>query len=221
MILTEKKPINEILESMGNDKNIFIAACNSCPESAETGGKAAVEELKKELENSGKAVTGEAIIDFLCNKTLVGMRLMRLRGNLQKADAILIISCGIGVQAVSNVVEKAVIPALNTISMGGFQGLWPSEERCAQCGECVLELTGGICPITFCSKGLLNGICGGSKDGKCEIDREKDCGWHLIYERLKKIGKLENLKKIHAARNFKKMEPSTETRKKTFYNIEG
>jgi len=221
MILTEKKPIDKILNSLGKDKNIFILACNGCPESAETGGEKAVTELRKELEKAGKAIVGEAIIDFLCNKVLVGMRLVRSKQELGKADGILIISCGIGVQAVSNVVEKAVIPALNTTYMGGFQGLWPSDERCAQCGECVLDSTGGVCPITFCSKSLLNGACGGTtKDGKCEIDKEKDCGWHLIYERLKKTGKLENLKKIHAPRNFKKMEPSSEIRKKTFYNIE-
>ena len=222
MILTEKKPISEVLESLGKDKNIFIMACDGCPESAETGGRKAVEELKKELEHAGKTVAGGAIIDLLCNKVLVGIRLMRVKEKLEKVNSVLIVSCGIGVQAVSNIVEKAVTPALNTISMGGFQGLWPSDERCAQCGECILASTGGICPITFCSKNLLNGACGGTtKDGKCEIDKEKDCGWLLIYERLKKTGKLENLNKIHAPRNFKKMEPASETRKKTFYNIEG
>jgi ferredoxin len=220
MILTEKKKTKEILESLGKDKNIFILACDGCPESAETGGRAAVEELKKELENNGKTVTGEALIDFLCNKVLVGMRLIRHKGDIDKAGGILIISCGIGVQAVSNVAGKPVIPALNTISMGGFQGLWPAEERCDQCGDCVLDMTGGVCPVTFCSKSLLNGICGGSKDGKCEIDKEKDCGWHLIYERLKGTGKLENLKKIRAPRNFKKMEPAADVRKKIFYDIE-
>lgn len=221
MILTEKKPVSKILESLEKDKNIFILACDGCPESAETGGQAGVEELKKELEKAGKTVVSGTIIDFLCNKVLVGIRLMGFKEKLDKADAVLILSCGIGVQAVANMVEKAVIPALDTVSMGGFQGLWPSDERCAQCGDCVLDSTGGVCPITFCSKTLLNGACGGTtKDGKCEIDKEKDCGWHLIYERLKKTGKLEKLKKIHAPRNFKKMEPSSEVRKKVFYNLE-
>ncbi|MFC1632104.1 methylenetetrahydrofolate reductase C-terminal domain-containing protein [Candidatus Omnitrophota bacterium] len=220
MIFTEKKPIAEILKATAKDKNIFLAACNGCPESADTGGRAAVAELKKELEQAGKTVVGEALIDFLCNKTLVSMRLIRHKDKLKSADSIIVISCGIGVQAVAAILDKVVHPALDTVSLGGFQGLWPSDERCEQCGDCVLDSTGGICPIAFCSKSLLNGACGGTKEGKCEVDQEIDCGWHLIYERLKKTGKLENLKQFRKARNFKKMLPANKTRKITFYDIE-
>ena len=220
MILTEKKPFEEILNSLGKDKNIFLLACNGCPESAETGGEDQILELKKKLEEASKTVVGYAIIDFLCNKVLVSMRLLRHKEKLKKADGILIISCGIGVQAVSSVIEKAVYPALNTISLGGFQGLWPSDERCEQCGDCILDLTGGICPVTFCSKSLLNGPCGGTKDGKCEVDQERDCGWHLIYERLKGTGKLEVLKKHIKPRDHKKKLPSSGLLKSKFYDIE-
>jgi len=220
MILTEKKELKQVIESLEKDKNIFLLACNGCPESAETGGKKALDEMKQELAKAGKKVVGEALIDFLCNKVLVGMRLVRYQGALQKADGVLIISCGIGVQAVSDVVGKHVVPALNTISMGGFQGLWPSDERCEQCGECVLDLTGGVCPVTFCTKSLLSGPCGGTQDGKCEVDKDKDCGWHLIYERLKKVGKLDNLKKFIKPRNYNKMLPSSKVRKTRFYDIE-
>jgi hypothetical protein len=220
MILTEKKPLDEILKFTEKDKNIFLLACCGCPESVETGGEKALLEIKENLEKSGKTVVGYALIDFLCNKLLVSMRLIRHKNDLAKADALVVLSCGIGVQAVSNLIDKAVYPALNTISMGGFQGLWPAQERCEQCGECLLDLTGGICPITFCSKSLLNGPCGGTKDGKCEVDKEKDCGWHLIYERLKKIGKLDKLKEFKKARDYKKMEPTSEIRKKRFFDIE-
>lgn len=220
MILTENKPIEEILESLKDDKNIFLLACNGCPEAAETGGEKALLEMKEILEKAGKNIAGEAIIDFICNKTLVSMRLMRHKGSIKKCDSILIMSCGIGVQAVSAAIEKVVRPALNTISMGGFQGLWPSEERCQQCGDCVLDSTGGVCPITFCSKSLLNGPCGGAKDGKCETDSKKDCGWELIYKRLKDTKQLDKLKQFHSPRNHKKMHPSSDLRKTTFYNIE-
>jgi len=176
MILTEKKELQEILESLENEKNIFLLSCNGCPESVETGGMKAAKEMRKELEEAGKTVVDGVIIDFLCNKVLVATRLQRHLDTLKKADSILIMSCGIGVQAVSSTAEKSVRPALNTISMGGFQGLWPSDERCAQCGDCVLDETGGVCPITFCSKSLLNGPCGGAKDGMCETDKEESCG---------------------------------------------
>jgi len=115
----------------------------------------------------------------------------------------LVLSCGIGVQAVSNVVNKTVRPALNTMSLGGFQGLWPSEERCGQCGDCVLDLTGGICPITRCAKSLLNGPCGGSSNGKCEISKDIDCAWHLIIERLEALGELDRIKPIEMYKDWR------------------
>lgn len=195
-------------------------ACNGCPEACETGGKAALEEIEKELKTNAKTVSGSVLIDFLCNKMLVTTRLFRCSQQINQADCILVLSCGIGVQAVSSILDKPALPALDTISMGGFQGLWPSSERCEECGQCYLGLTGGICPITFCSKSLLSGPCGGTKDGKCEVDSDRDCGWHLIYERLKKIGKLDVLKKPAKPRNYQRMLTSKELRKKTFYDIE-
>ena len=160
------------------------------------------------------------MIDFLCNKVLVSMRLSRYANELKEMDSLLILTCGIGVQAVSNVVEKVIHPALNTISLGGFQGLWPSEERCDQCGDCVLDLTGGICPVTSCTKSLLNGPCGGASKGKCEVDPERDCGWERIYNRLKTRGCLENLKKYHEPRDYNKMLPSSDLRKTPYYDLE-
>ena len=220
MLVTENKPLGEIIEMLGEDKNIFLLTCTGCPEPCQTGGEKALMELEKELEKADKKIVGHALIDFLCNKVLVQMKLSRKKKELEKADSVLVLSCGIGVQSVSKVIGKTVLPALNTLSVGGFQGLWPSDERCDQCGDCVLEYTGGICPVTFCTKNLLNGPCGGTKDGKCEIDSEKDCGWHLIYERLKKTGKLYKLKKFVKPRNFKKTLPSSELRKTHFYDIE-
>ncbi|HUT63814.1 MAG TPA: methylenetetrahydrofolate reductase C-terminal domain-containing protein [Anaerolineae bacterium] len=220
MIVTEKKPITEILESLGEEKNIFLLACNGCAEVCETGGETAVLAMKEELEKAGISITGQAVIDFLCNKVLVNMRLSRYANTLEKADAVLVLTCGIGVQAVATVVEKVIHPALNTISLGGFQGLWPSAERCEQCGDCVLDMTGGICPVTSCTKGLLNGPCGGSSEGKCEVDPERDCGWEKIYYRLKTLGRIENLKKYRKPRDYNKMLTSPELRTTPFYDME-
>jgi ferredoxin len=220
MLYTENKPIDEILESLGKEKNIFLLACNGCAEVCETGGETALAAIQSELEKADKNVTGTCLVDFLCNKVLVASRLAREMDRLQQSDSILVLTCGIGVQAVSKIVNKVVHPAANTVSVGGLQGLWPSDERCQACGDCALDYTGGICPITFCAKSLLNGPCGGAKDGRCEVDPEKDCGWQLIYERLQKVGRLDNLRRIHTARDHSKMLPSTELRKTSFYDIE-
>jgi ferredoxin len=221
MLFTENKPIEEVLESLGNEQNVFLVVCNGCAEACETGGEKALSAMKAELEKAGKNVTGTALVDFICNKILVANRLARDIDKIKQADSIMVLSCGIGVQAVSKVVDKVVHPAANTVSFGGLQGLWPSEERCQACGDCVLDYTGGICPITFCAKGLLNGPCGGAKDGKCEVDSERDCGWQLIYERLKKVGRLANFGQVRKPRDHSKMLPSQKLRKTSFYDIEG
>jgi len=220
MLFTENKPIDEILGSLGKEKNIFLLACNGCADTCKTGGEKALLAMKSELSKAGKNITGTCLIDFLCNKLLVTSRLAREMDKLQQSDSVVVLTCGIGVQAVAKIVTKVVHPAANTVSVGGLQGLWPSDERCQACGDCALDYTGGICPITFCAKSLLNGPCGGAQDGKCEVDGEKDCGWQLIYERLQKIGRLENLKRRHDARDHSKMLPSVELRKTSFYDVE-
>jgi len=220
MLFTQDKPLDEILDSFGQEKNIFLLACNGCAEACQTGGQEALSAMKTQLEEAGKNITGTCLVDFLCNKVLVITRLSRELDKIKQADSILVLTCGIGVQAVAKVVDKAVRPGANTVSLGGLQGLWPSEERCEACGDCALNYTGGICPITSCAKSLLNGPCGGSQDGKCEVDPEKDCGWIKIYERLKEVGRLENLKKVRKPRDHSKMLPSTDVRKTPFYDLE-
>jgi len=220
MLFTQNKPIDEVLESLGAESKIFLLACNGCAEVCETGGEKALSAMKAELVKAGKNLTGTALVDFLCNKVLVAAKLSQVMDKIKEADSILVLTCGVGVQVVSKVVNMVVHPAANTVSLGGLQGLWPSDERCEACGDCALDYTGGICPITSCAKSLLNGPCGGTHDGKCEVDSEKDCGWQLIYERLEKIGRLDNLKKFHKARDHSKMFPSKDLRETSFYDIE-
>ncbi len=220
MLFTKTKPIEEVLESLGDEKNIFLLACDGCAEACGTGGKDGLVQMKNEMEKAGKSIAGTCLVDFLCNKVLVTTRLSREMEQIQQADSIVVLTCGIGVQAVSKVISKVVHPADDTVSLGGMQGLWPSDERCNACGQCALDYTGGICPITMCAKSLLNGPCGGTKDGKCEVDPEKDCGWQLIYERLEKLGRLKNLKKVYSPRDYSKMLPSEDVRKTSFYDLE-
>ena len=221
MIVTEQKPLDEILAYLGDEKSVFIVNCSGCPEGLGTGGEAQVLKMKGELENAGKSVVDWIAIDFLCSKALAGTRLSRRIDSIEQADSLLVMSCGIGVQAVANIVDKVTRPALNTIYLGGIQGKWRSEERCQECGDCYLAYTGGICPVAFCTKSLLNGACGGySTEGKCEIDPTKDCGWMMIYERLKKLGMLDNLRKMMQLRDFDKMSPSDNLRQNDFWDLE-
>ena len=111
---------------------------------------------------------------------------------IDEADTVLVLSCGVGVQTVAEYLEdKRVVAACDTYRLPGFQGVTPLEFDCGQCGECFLNLTGGICPITACSKSLVNGQCGGAKDGHCEVDPDMDCGWELIHRKLTKLGRLD------------------------------
>lgn len=191
MLVSELKPKEEILSYFREEERIFLLSCGGCAEVCQAGGEGAIEELKPLLEGAGHPVTGATTLPFLCNKALVGIRLSRLRAEVEVADSLLVASCGLGVQGVVEVIKKPVYPASNTITLGAFQGIWPSEERCARCGDCVLAYTGGICPLTACPKGLLHGPCGGSYQGECEVEPGRPCGWQRIYNRLAELGRLD------------------------------
>jgi hypothetical protein len=208
MLLSQQKPLDEILRSLEGEANIFILGCNGCAEASGTGGRKQVLEMKGELEKAGKKITGYSVVDFLCEKALIQSRLRGKAKEVEKADSLLVMTCGVGVQAVAAVSKKITHPACNTMPLGGMRGEWKGSERCRECGECVLDMTGGICPLTACSKYLLNGACGGTtKEGKCEVDAEMECGWKLIYERLEKLGKLDRLRQIQEPKDHSKMIP--------------
>ena len=131
------------------------------------------------------------------------LRMEQYQAEIDSADTIILFSCGVGVQTVSALFEnKRVVAACDTYALPGYQGVTPLEHDCKQCGECFLNLTGGICPLTACSKSLVNGQCGGAKGGKCEVDPNMECGWERIYQRLKKIGRLDALKCPIQIRNY-------------------
>jgi len=210
MIKSEQKPFEEILGYLEGENKVFILGCDGCANASQTGGLPQVMEMKERLEGDGKKVTGYCVIDFLCQKALVASRLRPREAELKEADSLLTLCCGIGTQAVAATVKKTVHPGCNTISLGGARGEWQGSERCMECGDCLLEYTGGICPLTACSKGLINGACGGAAEGKCEVSPERPCGWELIYERLKEVGRLELLKKFIEPKAYGKMRPRAE-----------
>lgn len=215
MIITRKKDLSEILDSVKRKKKFFLVGCTLCATVCKTGGEAELDEMRRELVSGGKTVTGQAILDPACNLLQV-KRLGRSQGKeIAQADVILSLACGGGTQAIAEIFkDKKVCPANDTIFQGEITSLTLKkaqfEQKCSLCGECVLAETGGICPVTLCPKALVNGPCGGMKNKKCEVSDELDCVWILIYERLKKLGELKNLKSIKPIRdNSKNRKPQT------------
>jgi hypothetical protein len=194
MILSEQKPFEEIQGYLEGEKSVFILGCNGCAQSSGSGGPVQVGEMKKKLTEAGKKVTGAKVIDFLCEKALVKSVLRGRVEEVAAADSILVMTCGLGIQAVAASVNKVCHPACNTINLGGSRGEWKGKERCKECGQCLLDYTGGICPLTACTKSLVSGACGGANKGKCEVSPDRDCGWALIYNRLKAKNQLGKLK---------------------------
>ena len=199
MLITQLKA-KETIVSLKKKKKVFIINCQGCKEVSFPEKEAA--ELQKELGASGK-VTGVMTTDYICNPENMKLRLQKHMGEIEAADMVLVFSCGVGVQTIAEYLEdKMVCAGCDTCRLPGFQGVTPLEYDCGQCGECYLNLTGGICPITACSKSLVNGQCGGSKNGKCEVDSNMECGWERIYRRLEKIGRLDALKCPTQVRNY-------------------
>ncbi len=198
MLITQLKE-KETIASLVDGK-VFIINCHGCKEISFPEKEA--KELQKELSDQGK-VTGIFTTDYICNPENMKLRLKGHLAEIETADMVLVFSCGVGVQTVAEFLEdKKVCAACDTIQLPGFQGVTPLEVDCGQCGECFLNLTGGICPITACSKSLVNGPCGGTKDGKCEVDPCMECGWERIYRRLEKMGRLDVLKCPTQLHNF-------------------
>jgi hypothetical protein len=220
MILSEQKPFAEIQKYLSNDNSIFILGCNGCAEASGTGGPVQVEEMKQKLTGTGKKVTGTMVVDFLCQKSLVKSRLRPRLEQIKAADAILVMTCGVGVQAVAAAIVKPCHPGCNTINLGGTRGEWEGSERCIECGDCLLDYTGGVCPFTACTKGLVNGACGGASKGKCELSPDKDCGWELIYNRLKAVNRLDNMKKFIAPHDWSKNLPDVKIMATSRYALE-
>ena len=198
MLITELKA-KETIASLASGK-VFIINCHGCREIRFPEKEA--DELQKELAEAGK-VTGIITTDYICNPENLKLRLEKHAAAIAEAEAVLVFSCGVGVQTVSDYLEdKKVFACCDTYALPGFQGVTPLEHDCRQCGECYLNLTGGICPITACSKSLVNGQCGGAKDGKCEVDPSMECGWERIIKRLTAIGRLDALKCPVQVRNY-------------------
>ncbi|MFB0558065.1 MAG: methylenetetrahydrofolate reductase C-terminal domain-containing protein [Candidatus Bathyarchaeia archaeon] len=189
MIITKQKPEDEIAQMTEPFKKLFIVGCGSCATSCQTGGEEQVSEL---VESLGDKVVGSAMVEEPCDLRLDRRDLKEHRDTIKEADAILVMSCGSGVQTLGEYSGKVVLPALDTLFIGETKRIGQFYDTCKACGECILDETGGICPITRCPKSLLNGPCGGQVQGMCEVgEYEYDCAWVLIWKALKEQGRLD------------------------------
>ena len=202
MLISEQKPLEEILSYLDGDKSIFLIGCKGCAEGWGSGGEKQVAEMRNTLQERGKAVSGSIVVDMLCDSTLTKLKLRAYKKEIAAADSILVLTDGAGVQTVAEIVDKVVHPGCNTLSSGGAHAEWKEAERCLECGDCMLEFTGGLCPIARCSKHLLNGPCGGSQGGKCEVDSDIPCVWQQIVDRLAKLGQLDKLERLVIPKNW-------------------
>ncbi|MDI6689601.1 MAG: methylenetetrahydrofolate reductase C-terminal domain-containing protein [Actinomycetota bacterium] len=204
MIVTKQKPLEEILNFLKDYEAIFLIGCRLCAAMYDTGGLPQVKEMGEKLKARGKTITGFSAIAALCHGKNVEKELSERAREVDAAQSILVLACGEGVQVVSEISAKSVYPALDTLFLGGITENRRFEEHCSLCGECILNLTGGICPVTRCAKGILNGPCGGVNEGKCEVGNGRECVWVLIHDRLKSQGKLDNIKDIFDPKDFSK-----------------
>jgi ferredoxin len=198
MIIADKKPIEEIIEQITPFDNILILGCNECVTVCEAGGKKEVEILASALRiyflNQGREVNiDEETIERQCDHEY----LEELRGRIGNYQAVVSLACGVGVQFMAETYKTLeIFPGVNTCFLGATEsrGLWV--ERCQACGSCILASTGGICPVARCAKRVMNGPCGGSTKGKCEIDKELDCVWQLIIDRLNNLGRMDEYETV-------------------------
>ena len=198
--ITKQKPLEEIQQQLEGLNRVYIIGCGTCTTMTRTGGKEEVLAMKEHLQGLGKMVTGWTVIPIACDEmTEVSVR--ETSEAIQNANCLLVMTCALGVQKVGSYLSKPVIPALDTLFIGLEDSPGNFHEVCAQCGHCVIGWTAGICPITACHKHLLNGPCGGTNNGKCEVDKTKDCAWTLIYQRLKEQGRLDLMRKYQPIRN--------------------
>jgi ferredoxin len=206
MIIQKQKPFETIEETLKGYQKVFIVGCADCATACKTGGEEELEAMKAKLESLGKSVTGTVVMDTACMRGEVRTKAGEKQAEIDAADAILVLCCGSGVQTIGDQLDqKPVVPGVDALFVGETIRAGKYTEKCQACGECILEMTDGICPLTRCAKGLLNGPCGGYKDGKCEVDPDKDCAWVLIYERLKARGHVDKMRRMMEPKDHSKL----------------
>lgn len=210
VVITTRKPTEEVIEALNNYKvkKVALVSCGSCAASCKTGGTETIKEMDEKLRSEGFEITVTLVSEEICDIPVMIKVMEKIDDEIKQSDAIMTLSCGLGAQSILQTIiekypNKPVILSNNTEFMGITEKSLFSQ-RCAGCGDCLLNETGGICVITTCAKSLMNGPCGGVLNGKCEVGNyEEDCGWILLYKRLKELGRLDLFSKLREPRNWK------------------
>jgi len=206
MIITEQKPLADVLNMLTGHRSVFVIGCGVCAATWRTGGEPEVQTLAGQLRAAGQQCSGWVVTQEACCDARLTRRVLRQSEvALSVSDAIVVMACGAGAQTVAALVELPVYPGLNTLALAQVQSLNLAFERCRLCGDCILAETGGICPVARCPKGLMNGPCGGYQDGKCEVDRTQDCAWVAIYDRLQQLQQAERFAAIREPKDWSRM----------------
>ncbi|MCL4428272.1 MAG: methylenetetrahydrofolate reductase C-terminal domain-containing protein [Deltaproteobacteria bacterium] len=208
MIVSKQKELGDIIKKIKG--SVFIFGCGICSDTSRTGGPKEVEAMRSILTGENIAVEGTYVIDAMCHLQKVRKAARDNKEGLSKAQTVLVLSCGSGVQSAVLALPDniKVVSGVDTMFLGNIENLSSLKEMCSLCGNCVLNETGGICPVTLCPKGLLNGPCGGMKNYKCEIDENMDCAWVKIYERSVVQNTLEDIKKTAKPKDYSVKKPA-------------
>jgi ferredoxin len=193
MIVSKQKPLEQLLAALGDRQKVFLIGCAKCATVCKAGGEEQVWQLQEALTAEGYGVTGTIIIDEACHMLRVQRDLRAKQEMVDEADSLLVLACGAGVQSVASATPKPTIAGLDTLFLGNIKRFGQFEQRCSLCGQCIVTETAGICPVTACAKGLLNGPCGGMDNGRCEMDKNSDCAWVQIIQRLEERGQTSRL----------------------------
>lgn len=202
MIITKQKKFEDLVNSIENG-SVFIIGCSECATLCHTGGEEEILTMKDALEKNNIKVSGWVVLDPACHLNNNKRLLKPYKNNIEKTKNILVLACGNGVQTIGEIlIDKNIISGTDTIFLGEISRINKFDRRCDMCGDCILNIFGGLCPVTRCPKSMLNGPCGGAREGKCEINPDLECIWDKIYNYLKKSGKLSCLKEIQKPKDW-------------------
>jgi len=203
LIITSKKDFKDLEKRLAGKEKVFLLGCGECSTQCKTGGEKDLEEMVSLLEDAGIKTTGGVVVAEPCHIPLTKKELRARKEEVARADAVMVLACGAAVQSVAEALpDKPVYTGVDTLFLGNINRNGDFSEKCSMCGKCELNNTAGLCPVTRCPKGLLNGPCGGVDNGRCEVDNDISCIWVEIYKRSEKEGRLEEFMAVTPPKDY-------------------